>query len=322
MDELKRRSVSISAKHVLFLVDACYSGLATEFHRGLDLDTQGFLQKVAKLPVRHIITAGTKNEQVVEKPEWGHGAFTYKLLEALRTGASDWNDDAVTTGGELAEYLREVVPTIADQTPHQGRFAGQGEFLFVHADAMPTDTESPRIDLIEPSEVRGKRGDLRIKPTDKIAGLVTDNVGVENVLVDGQPVSLTAATEGERKRGFEVEGTPISPSPDTKTVRFEVEIFVSDVKPDGVEIQAMDGAGNRDILLVHLTPPGQGTLLVNTKPMGAKIYIDGKFVAYAPKAIKNLPAGHRKVRLVLGERVYETAVTIRANATEKLSHSW
>ena len=63
-------------------------------------------------------------------------------------------------------------------------------------------------------------------------------------------------------------------------------------------------------------------LLVQTAPMGAKIYIDGAFVTHAPKVIKNLSAGPHRLRLVLGERVHETVVTVRAGETEKLSYSW
>ena len=322
MDELNRRSLAIPAKHLLFIVDACYSGLAADFQRGLDLETPGFLQKVAKLPVRQIITAGLKGEQVIEKPQWGHGAFTYKLLEALRTGASDWNNDSVTTSDELATYLRNVVPKIAPQTPHHGRFAGEGEFLFVHAEALPTDTEPPHIELIEPPNLRVTGRSVQIKPTGstlKIVGRATDNVGVVSILVDGEAISFVDAVDGT-ERSFEIIEAPTSPN--NRTVHFEAEIVVSSEKPREVKVQAVDVAGNRNTVSLDLLPPGKGRLLVKTIPMGSKIYVDGKFIAYADKVIKNLPAGKRKVRLVLGERVHEAVITIRDGATEKLNHSW
>ena len=186
----------------------------------------------------------------------------------------------------------------------------------------PTDTESPHIYLIEPLEVNDTSRKVLIHPTGtpiKIVGLVTDNVGVASVLVDGHAMSLIAATQAS---GRVVQTQSLAISINDKTVRFEVEIVLPNDNPREVEIQAIDAAGNTATLLLHLTPPGKGTLLVKTTLMGAKIYIDGKFVAYAPKVIKDLPAGQRRIRLVLGERVYETVVTIRADATEKLSHSW
>jgi formylglycine-generating enzyme len=133
MDELRRLSQIIPAKHVLFLVDTCYSGLAINSSRsGLQTTVSNYLQKISSLKSRQIITAGLKGEESIEKPEWGHGAFTYKLLEALRTGVADENSDGVTTGLELASYLRNVVPNISpNQTPQYGYFEGEGEFMFI-----------------------------------------------------------------------------------------------------------------------------------------------------------------------------------------------
>jgi formylglycine-generating enzyme required for sulfatase activity len=132
MDELKRLAGMIPAKHVIFLVDACYSGLAVANRGGLNISLPSYLKKVASVPVQQLITAGGKNDVSSESQEWGHGAFTYKLLEALRTGVADENDDGVTTGLELAAYLKNVVPNISPkQTPQYGYFDGEGEFLFL-----------------------------------------------------------------------------------------------------------------------------------------------------------------------------------------------
>jgi len=69
---------------------------------------------------------------VVERSEWGHSAFTYKLLEALDTGVADHNGDGFITAKELAAYLGPVVTNLTGgrQTPQEGRFHGEGEFLF------------------------------------------------------------------------------------------------------------------------------------------------------------------------------------------------
>jgi iron(II)-dependent oxidoreductase len=139
MDELKRLAGMIPAKHIIFLVDACYSGLVVANRGGFKTSIPNYLKKVASVPVQQVITAGMKDDVSSESPEWGHGAFTYKLLEALRTGVADENDDGITTGLELAAYLRNVVPNISPkQTPQYGYFDGEGEFLFLQI----TKTES------------------------------------------------------------------------------------------------------------------------------------------------------------------------------------
>ena len=147
MDELKHFSTMIPAKHVLYLVDACYSGLAVSSTKGLQPEIPDYLEKVAKLRVRQVITAGSRNEQTIEKSEWGHGAFTYKLLEALRTGVADNDGDGVTTGRELAGHLRKVVPKITSptpQTPQFGYFEGEGEFLFLQDGTIPPTPEDDK----------------------------------------------------------------------------------------------------------------------------------------------------------------------------------
>jgi len=169
MRELRELAQVIPAKHIMFLVDACYSGLAVTNRGGFQTSITGYLKKVASVPVQQIITAGMKGDMSSESPEWGHGAFTYKLLEALKTGVADENDDGVTTGLELAAHLKNVVPNISPkQTPQYGNFYGEGEFLFLRIDA-PNTTDANKPDVnpspIEsaeanelPKEITGKDG--------------------------------------------------------------------------------------------------------------------------------------------------------------------
>ena len=132
MQRIRELADIIPAKHVLFLVDACYSGLCTVERRGLPAGVSKYVAKLAKLQVRQIITAGLKGEQVMESSSWGNSAFTSKLLEALRTGAADSNNDGYVTASELGSYLKPAVTTLTNgaQTPKQACFFGDGEFLF------------------------------------------------------------------------------------------------------------------------------------------------------------------------------------------------
>jgi len=149
MDELKRLAGMIPAKHIIFLVDSCYSGLVVANRGGFKTSIPSYLKKVASVPVQQVITAGMKDDVSSESPEWGHGAFTYKLLEALRTGVADENDDGITTGLELASYLRNVVPNISPkQTPQYGYFEGEGEFLFLR-EVQPIQ---PNPDITNPTK--------------------------------------------------------------------------------------------------------------------------------------------------------------------------
>ena len=143
MEELLKKAKLIPAKHIIFIVDACYSGLVLGSSRGLDGKIPSYLKKVAPVPVRQIITAGGKGEESMELPELGHGLFTYKLLDVLSKETADINNDGVITGFELGSYLRITVPIApgANQIP-QFRTSSEGEFLFLRA-AGEEDFEEP-----------------------------------------------------------------------------------------------------------------------------------------------------------------------------------
>ncbi len=136
MEELKQIALMSEAKHILYLIDACYGGIATVGSRGLDaIKTPNYIEKITKNKARQIITAGGRGEKVIEKAEWGHSAFTLNLNRGLKDGNADLNADNVITANELALYLKEKVTIDSDnqQTPQYGRMTTQeGEFVFVY----------------------------------------------------------------------------------------------------------------------------------------------------------------------------------------------
>ena len=123
------------AKHIMYLVDACYGGLTLNT-RGLKKDqTPEYLKKMTRERGRQVITAGGKDEQVIEKPEWGHSAFTLNLKRGLQDSRADYNSDGYITANELGLFLREKVTIDSDnqQTPQYGRMTSQeGEFVFIN----------------------------------------------------------------------------------------------------------------------------------------------------------------------------------------------
>jgi len=138
MDELKTLSLLSGAKHILYLVDACYGGIATIGARGLDANsTPDYLQKITQYKARQIISAGGRGEQVIEKPEWGHSAFTKNLLSGLRDSKADTDSDGIITAQELGTYLQKKVTIDSDnlQTPKTRNLTtDEGEFVFIYSD--------------------------------------------------------------------------------------------------------------------------------------------------------------------------------------------
>jgi uncharacterized caspase-like protein len=121
----------IPAKHVLIIADACFGGLLlTRSAPVQPVYNISYIQEQAKEPVRQIITAGGKNERVLDGGKRGHSVFTGRLIEALS------NVDKFITASLLGENLKLKVYGDAagkghSQMPLSGKIYGVGDFVFI-----------------------------------------------------------------------------------------------------------------------------------------------------------------------------------------------
>jgi len=138
MENIQMFSREIAAKHILFLIDACYGGLAaTKAYRGND--NIDYVKKITKDPSRQIITAGQKDEQVVEGPEWEHSAFTSALIDGLMDMTADIEQDGIILVPELFAFVQSKVikDTNGNQNPQLASFLEDGgEFAFIDEDLI------------------------------------------------------------------------------------------------------------------------------------------------------------------------------------------
>ncbi len=134
MTEIQNIAESLSAKHVLFIMDACYSGLGLTRGAG----SGAFARENAKRIGRQMLTAGGADQLVADGGPNGHSIFTWTLLQAL-AGKADLNGDRMITGTELAAYIAPAVSSVSQQTPAFGSLPGSegGEFVF----ELPGETE-------------------------------------------------------------------------------------------------------------------------------------------------------------------------------------
>ncbi len=130
MADVRQIARRIPAKHILFAVDACYSGFAiTREVPPVQVDL-AYLQVATRHPAVQIITAGRKDELVME--EEGHGIFTRRMLSGL-TGPADIDRNGIITGQELGTWLGERVVQDSEnrQHPQYSRLDGEGQFVFI-----------------------------------------------------------------------------------------------------------------------------------------------------------------------------------------------
>lgn len=166
MTQIRELCNLIPAKHIFFVVDACYSGLAAVSERGMSAETELYVGKLAGLKSRQILTAGGKGEQVEENDEWGHSAFTYKFLEGMESGAADSDGDGVITSGEIGQYIKTRVPKITNnkQTPQfKNLTSDEGEFIFVSPEAMRRDDGKTQSRDVAPGMHEDEKGQNAMK---------------------------------------------------------------------------------------------------------------------------------------------------------------
>ena len=128
MTALRQISDRLTAKHILYIVDACYSGYAI-FNRSIADD---LLEEMVKKPAIQILTAGRQQDEAQERA--GHGVFTEVLVRGL-------SGDAFAQGKswlaleELGLWLKQRVFAESNkkQLPQYGSLSGEGQFVFRRA---------------------------------------------------------------------------------------------------------------------------------------------------------------------------------------------
>jgi uncharacterized caspase-like protein len=114
MEQLKEWTAYVKSRHILYIFDSCFSGMAT-LRSGAIRGNRDMLQRKARLT----ITAGGANQQVADGGWNGHSVFTGQLLLGLDSDAQRDHNGTITAT-ELFTYLANKVPKYAPQTPAIG----------------------------------------------------------------------------------------------------------------------------------------------------------------------------------------------------------
>lgn len=131
-DELTRNSELVRAKHMFFVMDACYGGLALQ-RSPIPAGSLRLLDSMRQRFARQVLTAGKGDEPVADgngtRP--GNSIFTAHLLDALE-GMGTSTEGVITANGVMS-YVYEKVGSdpLSKQTPDYGAIEGDGNFIFL-----------------------------------------------------------------------------------------------------------------------------------------------------------------------------------------------
>ena len=129
-------SSTMPNRHILFLIDACYSGYGLTRASlqnstiSPEQDIQRYIDYTLSRQCVKIITAGGKNDQTKERD--GHGLFTNYLLECMSGKSPESSDGALTTD-EITSYVKRAVTVASEgtQSPKDGYIRGNGDIVFI-----------------------------------------------------------------------------------------------------------------------------------------------------------------------------------------------
>jgi hypothetical protein len=200
-----RRIAKLPPRHILVILDACFSGSALQSVRwGRNdgrLPALPFATSNAKLS-RIVITSSMEDEAALDNgPVPGHSLFTGCLLEALSGGVpgASHGGRRVATGTDLGVYVRHRVQTYPgapgwQQTPDFGTFDfdQRGEMLI----PLPDDGEPPRL-AAGSRELLAARATSGIHPVATIAVPVATSTATVQAALAGlseAPVAPSTAT--------------------------------------------------------------------------------------------------------------------------------
>lgn len=143
MNEVETWSELIPAKHILYVMDCCYSGLAATRQAGLSPQHGNYLGEIIRRPVRQIITAGRGDQRVIE--EAGQGIFTRVLLRGLQ-GDADLAGRGFLTGSDLGHYLecRVYEQSRGQQRPLFRYLSGDGDVVIGPRSLVGRSVDSPQ----------------------------------------------------------------------------------------------------------------------------------------------------------------------------------
>jgi uncharacterized caspase-like protein len=115
MDSLVDWMRQLKAKHLLVILDCCFSGLAIG---GLETKVSGsyysptisraVFNDLAMGNARYLLMAGEEGEESIADKRWDGSLFTDAIIKGLEEGA-DTNNDKIVTVRELDVWLRPVV---------------------------------------------------------------------------------------------------------------------------------------------------------------------------------------------------------------------
>jgi tetratricopeptide (TPR) repeat protein len=218
-----------ASKRLVLVLDCCHSGAfgyGAKAAQGATVGTATAFEGTGRGRVVLTATDSTQyaweGDQVLGEVE--NSLFTHYMIEGLRTGAADRDEDGLITIDELYDYVYEhVLNDTPKQTPGKWAFGQQGDIVIAHnasasrsklppeiEEAVRSTLPSVRLEAVRELDIilRGRHPGRSNAAREVLKRLAED---------DSRRVAAAAV---EMLRAFELGGRPVKP----ETIAREIEI--------------------------------------------------------------------------------------------------
>ena len=218
-----------ASKRLVLVLDCCHSGAfgyGAKSAQGATVGTATAFEGTGRGRVVLTATDSTQyaweGDQVLGEVE--NSLFTHYMIEGLRTGAADRDEDGLITIDELYDYVYEhVLNDTPKQTPGKWAFGQQGEIVIAHNAAASRTKLPPEIE----EAVRSTLPSVRLEAVRELDNILRGrHAGRSNAaremlkrLAEDDSRRVAAAAV-EMLKAFELGGRPVQP----ETIAREIEI--------------------------------------------------------------------------------------------------
>ncbi|HKQ78525.1 MAG TPA: SUMF1/EgtB/PvdO family nonheme iron enzyme [Blastocatellia bacterium] len=126
---LRRLIDNYACRQVALILDCCFGGAVSRDFLKSGVDDQ--LKQTFHGRGIYILTASTATQTAREKEGDDYSLFTKHILQGIRQGEADHDDDGLISLDDLYEYVKTRVPKEAPQYPTKWEFGVQGNSLFI-----------------------------------------------------------------------------------------------------------------------------------------------------------------------------------------------
>src|SRR5262249_19679117 len=132
-----------ACKQVALILDCCFGGAVGKDFLKSGVDDH--LKQTFHGRGIYILTASTATQTAREKEGDDYSLFTKHILQGIRQGEADHDDDGLISLDDLYEYVKTRVPKEAPQYPTKWEFGVQGDRLFIARAARTFSPERLRV---------------------------------------------------------------------------------------------------------------------------------------------------------------------------------